>query len=90
MTVPSIDPLFTLGFVSTLEEPDRFSSSRAVGAHLGLTPRQYQSGEMDRSGKISRCGDTLARTLMYETAVVILTLLKRDSSLKGWTLAIAL
>lgn len=89
MTVPGIGPLSVLGFVSTVEDPDRFSSSRAVGAHLGLTPRQYQSGEMDRSGRISRCGDALARTLMYESAVVILTRVKRDSSLKEWALAIA-
>jgi transposase len=89
MTVPGIDPLSVLGFVSTVEDPERFSSSRAVGAHLGLTPRQYQSGEMDRSGRISRCGDALARTLMYESTVVILTRVKRDSSLKEWALAIA-
>jgi transposase len=44
--------------------------------HLGLAPRQYQSGEVDRSGRISRCGDTLVRTLMYEAAVVILSRLK--------------
>jgi transposase len=56
---------------------------------MGLTPRQYQSGEVDRSGRISRCGDTLARTLMYEAAVVILTRVKRASSLKEWAQAIA-
>jgi hypothetical protein len=58
-------------------------------AHLGLTPRQYQSGEVDRSGRISKCGDTLARTLMYEAAGVVLTRLKRASSLKDWAQAIA-
>ena len=71
MTVPGLGVLSVLAFVSTVEDPARFSSSRAVGAHLGLTPRQYQSGEVDRSGRISRCGDALARTLMYEAAVVI-------------------
>src|SRR5208283_1841121 len=60
-----------------------------LGAHLGLTPRQYQSGEVDRSGRISKCGDTLARTLLYEAAVVILTRLKKASSLKDWGHAIA-
>lgn len=89
MTVPGIGVLSVLAFVSTVEDPARFSSSRAVGAHLGLTPRQYQSGEIDRSGRISRCGDALARTLMYEAAVVILTRVKRESSLKDWALAIA-
>lgn len=89
MTVLGIDPLSVLAFVSTVEDHGRFSSSRAVGAHLGLTPRQYQSGEIDRSGRISLCGDALARTMMYESAVVILTRVKRDSSLKDWALAIA-
>jgi Transposase IS116/IS110/IS902 family len=57
--------------------------SRSVGAHLGLTPRQYQSGEVDRSGRISRCGDTLARTLLYEAAVVILFAGQESLKLEG-------
>ena len=89
MTVPGIGPLTGLVYVSTVEDPRRFSSSRSVGAHFGLTPRQYQSGEIDRSGRISRCGDGLARTLMYEAAVVILTRVKRPCSLRTWALAIA-
>jgi len=89
MSVPGIGPLTVLAYVSTVEDPARFGNSRAVGAHLGLTPRQYQSGEVDRSGRISRCGDGLARKLMYEAAVVILTRVKRQSSLKDWALAIA-
>jgi transposase len=89
MSVPGIGMLSVLGYVSTVEDPARFARSRAVGAHLGLTPRQYQSGEIDRSGRISKCGDTLARTLLYEAAVVLLTRVKRASSLKDWALAIA-
>ena len=89
MSVPGIGVLSVLAYVSTVEDPARFSRSRSVGAHLGLTPRQYQSGEFDRSGRISRCGDGLARTLMYEAAVVILTRVKRASRLKDWALAIA-
>jgi transposase len=65
MSVPGIGVLFSLAYVSTIEDPGRFGRSRSVGAHLGLTPRQYQSGEVDRSGRISRCGDTLARTLWH-------------------------
>ena len=84
MSVPGIGVLSALAYVSTVEDPGRFGRSRSVGAHLGLTPRQYQSGEVDRSGRISRCGDTLARTLLYEAAVVILTRLKKASSLKDW------
>jgi transposase len=89
MSVPGIGAVSVLAYVSTVEDPRRFARSRAVGAHLGLTPRQYQSGEVDRSGRISRCGDTLARTLLYEAAVVILHRVKRTSSLKYWALAIA-
>ena len=89
MSVPGIGVVSVLAYVSTVEDPARFARSRSVGAHMGLTPRQYQSGEVDRSGKISRCGDTLARTLMYEAAVVILTRVKRASRLKDWAQAIA-
>ncbi|WP_082364768.1 IS110 family transposase [Novosphingobium sp. AAP93] len=89
MTVPGIGALSALAFVSTIEDPGRFSRSRSVGAHLGLTPRRYQSGEIDRSGHISGCGDVLARTLMYEAAIVILHRVKRPLHLKDWALAIA-
>lgn len=89
MSVPGIGVLSALAYVSTVEDPSRFSRSRSVGAHLGLTPRQYQSGEVDRSGRISRCGDALTRTLMYEAAGVILTRLKKASSLRDWAAAIA-
>lgn len=89
MSVPGIGVFSVLAFVSTIEAPERFSRSRSVGAHLGLTPRRYQSGEVDRSGRISRCGDALARTLLYEAAVVILARVKRASGLKDWAQAIA-
>lgn len=89
MTVPGIGALTGLAYVSTIEDPDRFRRSRAVGAHCGLTPRQYQSGQIDRSGHISRCGDILTRTLLYEAAGVILTRLKRSCGLKDWADAIA-
>jgi transposase len=88
MSVPGIGVLSALAYVSTIEDRARFACSRSVGAHLGLTPRQYQSGEVDRSGRISRCGDSLARTLLYEAAVAILSRMKKASSLKDWALAI--
>jgi transposase len=66
-----------------------FRQVRSVGAHLGLTPKQYQSGEIDRSGRISKCGDTLTRTLMCEAAVVLMTRVKRASGLKEWAQATA-
>ena len=89
MSVPGIGVLSVLAYVSMVEDPARFGRSRSVGAHLGLTPKQYQSGEIDRSGRISKCGDTLARTLMYEAAVVLMTRVKRALGLKDWSQAIA-
>lgn len=89
MSVPGIGVVSVLAYVSTVEDPARFARSRSVGAHMGLTPRQYQSGDIDRSGRISKCGDTLARTLLYEAAVVILSRVKRASRLKDWAQAIA-
>ncbi|MBV2149836.1 IS110 family transposase [Sphingobium sp. AS12] len=89
MSVPGIGVLSVLAYVSTVEDPARFHRSRSVGAHCGLTPRQYQSGEVDRSGRISKCGDILTRTLLYEAAVVILARIKRASGLKEWAEAIA-
>ena len=89
MSVPGIGVLSVLAYVSTVEDPKRFARSRSVGAHMGLKPRQYQSGEVDRSGRIAKCGDTLARTLLYEAAVVILARVKRASGLKDWAQAIA-
>src|SRR5262249_26047200 len=88
MTVPGIGALSSLVSGSTVEDPGRFSRSRAVAAHLGLTPRRYQSGETDRSGRISRCGDGLARTLVYEAALVILHRVERSLHLKDWAAAI--
>jgi transposase len=89
MSVPGIGVLSVLAYVSTVEDPARFARSRSVGAHMGLTPRQYQSGEVDRSGRVSRCGDRLARTLLYEAAVVLLTRVKRAPPLKDGAQAIA-
>jgi len=68
MTAPGVGPLTALAFRATIDQPGRFRKSRDVGAHLGLTPRRYQSGETDVQGRISRCGDELARTALYEAA----------------------
>ena len=63
--------------------------SRDVGAHLGLTPRRYQSGETDVQGRISRCGDELARTALYEAAHSLLIRGTRWSALRAWGMNIA-
>jgi transposase len=89
MTVPGVGPLTALAFRATLDRPDRFRRSRDVGAHLGLTPRRYQSGETDLQGRISRCGDELARTALYEAAHSLLIRSSKWSSLRAWGMAIA-
>lgn len=78
-----------LTFRTTIDRPDRFAKSRTVGAHLGLTPSRYQSGEIDDQGRVSRCGEELARTALYEAAHSLLTRSKTWSSLKVWGLGIA-
>ena len=68
MTVPGVGPVTSLAYIATIDDPGRFDKSKALGAHLGLTPRVYQSGETDRSGQISKCGDRMLRHLLYEAA----------------------
>jgi len=89
MSVPGVGPITALAFRATIDRPDRFKRSRDVGAHLGLTPARYQSGETDIQGKISRCGDELARTALYEAAHSLLVRSKKWSSLRAWGMNIA-
>ena len=89
MSVPGVGPITALAFRATIDRPDRFKRSRDVGAHLGLTPARYQSGEIDIQGKISRCGDELARTALYEAAHSLLVRSKKWSSLRAWGMMIA-
>ena len=89
MTVPGVGALISLTFVSAIDDPKRFRSSRTVGAHLGLTQRKYQSGETDVTGRISKCGDQEVRTALYEAANIILTRPVKGSQLKSWAAKVA-
>jgi transposase len=62
MTVPGIGPVTTLCFLATIDDPTRFKRSRSVGAYVGLTTRRYASGEIDWTGRISKCGDKMLRS----------------------------
>ncbi len=84
MTVPGIGPITALAFHSTIDEPCRFKRSRSVGAYIGLTPRRYASGEVDWSGRISKCGDGMVRTYLFEAAGVLLTRVPQWCKLKAW------
>ena len=89
MTVPGVGALVAVTFSTAVDDPTRFRRSRAVGAHFGLTPKKYQSGETDVTGGISRVGDTMVRTALYEAANVMLTRTSRFSALKRWGLEVA-
>lgn len=64
MSAPGVGPVIALTFVATVDIPTRFAKSRLVGAHFGLTPKRYASGETDRSGRVSKCGDEMMRTAL--------------------------
>lgn len=89
MTIPGVGQLTALAFTAAVDDPDRFRRSRDIGPYLGLVPRRYQSGEVDYTGSISKCGDRRMRTLLYEAANVMLTRYKGPLKLKDWALAIA-
>jgi len=73
MSIPGVGQLTALAFTAAVDDPRRFRRSRDIGAYLGLVPRCYQSGEIDYTGSISKCGDRRIRTLLYEAANVMLT-----------------
>ncbi len=89
MTVPGVGQLTAMAFAAAVDDPERFKRSRDLGPYLGLVPRRHQSGEVDYTGGISKCGDRRVRTLLYEAANVMLTRCKRPLKLKDWTFAIA-
>ena len=89
MSAPGVGPIVALTFRTCVDNPARFSRSKCVGAHYGLTPRLYQSGEVARTGRISRCGDVMLRSSLYEAALVVLTRPGRWNPLKAWGIAVA-
>ena len=89
MTTPGVGALTALTFAAAIDDAGRFSSSRMVGAHFGLTPRKYQSGETDVTGRISKVGDHGVRVALYEAANVILTRPVKGSALKSWAQGVA-
>ena len=84
MTVPGVGPITALAFHSAIDDPSRFRRSRSVGAYIGLTPRRYASGEVDWSGRISKRGDAMLRTYLFEAAGVLLTRVPQWCKLKAW------
>jgi transposase len=89
MTVPGVGPVVALTYRATVDVPARFRNSKAVGAVFGLTPSKYQSGEVNRTGAISRCGDEMMRMMLYEAAQIVLVRSTKWSWLKAWAMKIA-
>jgi transposase len=89
MSTPGVGVLVALTYAAAIDDPARFTSSKATGAHFGLTPKKYQSGETDVTGRISKIGDASVRTALYEAANVILTKPVKGSSMKSWAMRIA-
>jgi transposase len=89
MSTPGVGVLVALTYAAAIDDPARFRSSKATGAHFGLTPKKYQSGETDVTGRISKIGDASVRTALYEAANVILTRPVKGSSLKSWAMRVA-
>ena len=89
MTTPGVGPIVSLTYAAAIDDPGRFKSSKRVGAHFGMAPKKYQSGEVNVTGRISKCGDSSVRTALYEAANVILTRPVKGSQLKSWGMRVA-
>lgn len=89
MAIDGVGALTALCYVLTIEEPDRFKSSRAVGSYLGLRPRQDQSGDTDKQLAITKAGDPMLRALLVQCAHRILGPHGKDSDLRHWGLSLA-
>ncbi len=89
MTAPGVGALVAVTFKTAVDDPERFRTAKAVGAHFGLTPKRYQSGETDVIGAISKVGDAMVRAALHEAAHAMLTRTSRVSVLKCWALQVA-
>jgi transposase len=89
MSAPGVGTIVALTYASAIDDPGRFKSSKQVGPHFGLTPKRYQSGETDYTGRISKAGDKGVRTALYQSAHIILTKPVKGSALKSWAMRLA-
>lgn len=90
MTTPAVGPIVALTYAAAVDDPARFTSSKAAGAHFGLTPKKYQSGETAITGRISKIGDASVREALYQAAHIMLTKpVKGCTELKSWAMRIA-
>jgi transposase len=88
MTIPGVGPITAVSYKMSIGDPKRFKNSKAVGAYLGMTPRQYSSGETVKQGRISKCGSGEMRFLLMEAGLILLTRSRKWSKLKAWGLKV--
>jgi transposase len=89
MSIPGVGPLTSMHYLAAVDDAGRFRNARSVGAYMGLTPRQYASGETQHQGRISRCGPPHCRAMLYEAAHCLLHFCKQPTKLKSWGLKLA-
>lgn len=89
MSVPGVGPVVALSFRASIDDPSRFKHSQDVGAYLGLTPKRFQSGDIDRMGRITKRGDNVCRLHLVQAATVLLTSVKKWSAIKAWGVKLA-
>lgn len=89
VSVPSVGPVTALAYRTAVEDPRRFRKASLLGSHFGLTPRKYASGETDRTGRITRCGDRMVRSLLCEAATVLLCRVRSWNWLRRWGMQVA-
>jgi transposase len=86
ITHPGVGAVTAMSYKAEIDDPTRFRKSRSVGAYLGMTPKQYSSGEIVKQGRISKSGSTEVRTLLHEAGIIVITRTKKKSKLKSWGL----
>jgi transposase len=90
MTTPAVGPIVALTYAAAVDDPARFKTSKAAGPHFGLTPKKHQSGQTDRTGRISKIGDAGVREALYQAAHVMLTKpVNGCTALKSWAMRLA-
>jgi transposase len=89
MTTTGVGAVISLTYAAAIDDPARFKNSKQVGAHYGITPKRYQSGEIDYTGRISKIGDKSVRTALYQAAHIILMRPVKASALKTWAMQLA-
>lgn len=89
MTIPGVGKITAVTYKTSLDAAGRFKDSATVGAYMGLTPKQYSSGEVNRHGSISKMGPKECRCMLYEAAQSMLVVSNKHSKLKAWGMKIA-